>query len=249
MNLLKHPTRPLTKKQVDPSALLGFFVPSYSGKHVAIVDLDQEARDYLTLGAYRDINPRFFADATFCSQFVNELHKSRGIDASLGGYLEDRAFLWQGTYLAGGDRALHLGVDFNVPAGSKVATPFDGVVILIDNDTPDRFGWGPRIFLECHEAESSKETVRYVYIFAHLAGIQVTEGTRTTAGQIIAAVGAPPDNGDWFPHLHVQKVRGEVFDRYRASDLMALDGYGLRSEVHELEREFPNPVSRLVEQS
>jgi murein DD-endopeptidase MepM/ murein hydrolase activator NlpD len=246
MSLLKRPTPKFTDQRIEPAALLGSFIPSHRNSRVGFLDLDQEARDCLDLAAYRNVDPRSFADANFCARFIDELHKRRNIDASLGGYLEDRAFLWQGTYLGGTDRALHLGIDFNVAEGSGVATPFDGVVILIDDDTPDRFGWGPRVFLECYETEMPKGPVRYVYIFAHLADILVTAGSETTAGQIIAAVGAPPNNGGWFPHLHLQKVRGETFDRYRASDLMELDGYGLRSEVHELERDFPNPLSRLL---
>jgi murein DD-endopeptidase MepM/ murein hydrolase activator NlpD len=223
--------------------LLGSFIPAYRDKKVAVLDLDQEARDCMSLAEYHGAHPTSFSDAEFCSKFVEDLHQRRGIDASFGGYLEDRSFLWQGTYLKGSERALHLGIDFNVPAGNEVATPFGGRVVRIDDDSPERHGWGPRIFLECAESGPMKDPVRYVYIFAHLTDIKVSEGDNVDQNQVLARIGAPPRNGDWFPHLHLQKVRGDVFERYRTSDLWKLDGYGLRSEVEALEVEFPNPLS------
>jgi murein DD-endopeptidase MepM/ murein hydrolase activator NlpD len=195
------------------------------------------------------VDPRSLSAAEYCSRFVEEVHQKHGLDASFGGYLEDRAFLWQGTYLGGTERALHLGIDFNVPAGCAVATPFDGTVVAIDDDTPERFGWGPRVFIERYERGETGERERYVYIFAHLAEVQVIPGDHLKAGHRIAKIGAPPNNGNWYPHLHLQKVQGAVFDRYRSTDIWKLDGYGVRSEVDVLEREFPEPLSMFVDSS
>ena len=231
---------------MPPAQLLALFVPEYATKRVCILDLDQEARNAMNSAAYKTVDPRMFSDAGFCSKFVEELHSRHGFDASFGGYLEDRGFLWQGTYLGGTDRSLHLGVDFNVPAGSSVVTPFEGVVVLSDDDSPERCGWGPRLFIERYELDDSGVSVRFVYIFAHLASIEVQEGDRVRTGARIASIGAPPNNGNWYPHLHVQKVRGSLFDHFRATDLRKLDGYGLKSEVETLIIDFPDPLSVLV---
>ena len=34
----------------------------------------------------------------------------------------------------------------------------------------------------------------------------MTEGTAVEAGEGIARVGAPPENGNWAPHLHFQPI-------------------------------------------
>ena len=47
-------------------------------------------------------------------------------------------------------------------------------------------------------------------LFGHL-GMEVLEslhiGQAVSAGQPIATIGAPPQNGDWPPHLHFQLIR------------------------------------------
>lgn len=231
--------------QGSASELLGLLIPSFADKRVAILDLDHEARAWVTRPNSSITDPKAFADASVCAQFVNELHALLGIDASLGGYLEDREFLWQGTYLGGTDRTLHLGVDLNVPAGTPVVTPFDGKVIRCDNDSPERFGWGPRVFIERTEPAREGSSERWVYIFAHLADIRVSEGDIVNSGDEIAVVGAPPTNGNWHPHLHLQKARGSVFDQFLSQGIWTLDGYGPRSKRDSLANDFPDPFSFL----
>ncbi len=243
MTIYKRPHPQPYHGRKKPVEILSAFIPEYSNKRVGILDLDQEARDIYGLETNQGMDPRSLADAELCSRFVDEVHARCGLDASFGGYLEDRAFLWQGTYLGGTERALHLGIDFNVPAGCAVVVPFDGAVVLVDDDTPERFGWGPRVFVERYEQEQGGDKTRFVYIFAHLAAIEVAPGGHIKAGQQIASIGAPPNNGNWYPHLHLQKVHGSVFDRYRSTDIWKLDGYGVRSEADVLVQEFPDPLS------
>jgi len=243
MTIPKRPNPQLYHGWKKPAEILAAFIPEYSNKRVGILDLDQEARDIYGLETSQSMDPRSLADAKLCSQFVEEVHTRHGLDASFGGYLEDRGFLWQGTYLGGTNRALHLGIDFNVCAGCTVVAPFDGVVSVVDDDTPEPFGWGPRVFVERYEQESNGEKMRFVYIFAHLEAIKVVPGECIKAGQRIGSIGTPPNNGNWYPHLHLQKVQGSVFDRHLSSDIWKLDGYGDRSEADILEQEFPYPLS------
>lgn len=232
----------------NPAAkLLGLFIPSFAEKRVAVLNLDVEARAFC--GASPSTDPRSFADAKTCSEFVDKLHARLDIDASFGGYMEDRSFLWQGTYLGGSGHALHLGIDYNVPAGSPVAVPFSGEVLLCDDDTPEPWGWGQRVFIETTETIEFERPTRYVYAFAHLADIRVRRGQTIQAGTQIAVVGEPSANGGWFPHLHVQKIRGEVFDHYCQVGLESLDGYGSTQSHEQNLRDFPDPFSFLLDKN
>jgi murein DD-endopeptidase MepM/ murein hydrolase activator NlpD len=225
-----------------PVAILAAFLPEYREQSVAYIDLDQEARRAFSANEEPHTGPSRLAEATECNDFVQTLHAQHGVNASFGGYLEDRAFLWHGTYLGGSEKTLHLGVDFNVPSGSVVSTPFAGRVIRVDNDHPEPWGWGPRVFLEI----TSQEASTTVLIFAHLAQVSLHFGDNLSAGARIGTVGAPPRNGDWFPHLHVQQVRREVFDAYLHTDIWQLDGYGDRSAVARLRHDFPDPLVTLL---
>lgn len=221
-----------------PNAIIAAFLPEYREQSVAYVDLDQEARRVFSAHEEPHTNPSRLAEATECDHFVQMLHSQRGVSASFGGYLEDRAFLWQGTYLGGSEKTLHLGIDFNVPSGSLVTTPLAGRVIRVDNDHPERWGWGPRVFFEIE----TQEAQRPVLLFAHLAEVSVQFGDNLSIGTRIGVVGAPPENGDWFPHLHVQQVRRDVYDTYLQTDVWQLDGYGARNAVDQLRRDFPDPI-------
>ena len=225
-----------------PNAIVAAFLPEYREQAVTYIDLDQEARCAFSATKEPFTDPSRLAEATECDHLVQMLHARHGVSASFGGYLEDRAFLWQGTYLGGDKKTLHLGVDFNVPSGAIVTTPFAGQVIRVDNDHPERWGWGPRVFVEI----TSHTAPKAVFIFAHLAQPSVHVGDNLPAGATIGVVGAPPDNGDWFPHLHVQQVRREVFDAYLHTDIWKLDGYGDRGAIEQLRLDFPDPILTLL---
>jgi hypothetical protein len=58
----------------------------------------------------------------------------------------------------------------------------------------------------------------------------VRTGTRVRVGQLLGNVGNPSNNGNWFPHLHAQVVRGSF---------ATVDGYGEFSVRNQ--RKFPDP--------
>lgn len=224
-----------------PAKLLSAFLPEYREARATYVNLDREARDRIT-----NADATQLSEASYCATFVNELHERLSVDASFGGYLEDRAFLWQGTYLGGSAKTIHLGVDFNVPSGAVVTTPFSGTVIRIDNDHPERWGWGPRVCIESSPTASNALETRSIFIFAHLAEVSARVGDTLECGAEIGIVGEPPFNGDWFPHLHVQQARGDLFDAYLKNDIWSLDGYGDRDRLATLSRDFPDPIDSLA---
>jgi murein DD-endopeptidase MepM/ murein hydrolase activator NlpD len=230
------------ERLASPEESLGAFLPEFRGHSVAYLNLNEEACGVFSTGETPLTTPSRLADAMVCDTFVQALHAKYGVSASFGGYLEDRAILWQGTYLGGSEKTLHLGVDLNAPSGSVVSTPIAGRVVRHDNDHPERWGWGPRIFLEINPQDAPPS----VLIFAHLGEVSAKVGDNLTAGATIGVVGAPPHNGNWFPHLHVQNVRREVFDAYLHTDIWTLDGYGERGAVEQLRHDFPDPILTLL---
>jgi 4-aminobutyrate aminotransferase-like enzyme/Ser/Thr protein kinase RdoA (MazF antagonist) len=132
-----------------------------------------------------------------------------GAAVGIGRYDEARAIYRTGAFAAGGaaaagPRTVHLGLDLSVPPGSPVRAPLEGTVRLVaENDAPKDYG--PLVILR-HETPAGEE---FFTLYGHLdsdsvAGLE--PGRTLRAGQAFAAVGAPPRNGDWWPHVHVQII-------------------------------------------
>jgi len=216
--------------------------PDLAGTTAAKVSLEAEqarfARRHPELFADPAVNP--LLDPQICQRMVAECHRARGVDWSYGGYFEDRRRLWRGSYLAVRGGFLHLGVDFNVPQGTWVATVEEALVTLVDEDADLDGGWGPRVFLKPLTARR----LRIVQVFAHLQGVRVEAGERLAAGTVFAEVGGPPRNGNWHPHLHVQAIREPCFQAILLERFDELDGYGHQDERAALRQTFPNPLPR-----
>ncbi len=150
--------------------------------------------------------------------------------------MEDRNVLWNGSYLDLTQSYLHLGVDFNVPSGTEIALNTPATVLRIDDDYPDQHGWGTRIFVQENNSTA-------ITLFAHLdQKLAVRVGEKIPTGGVLATVGLPPYNGNWFPHLHVQRIEVNHFKQLLRSDLRDLDGYGKKADLEQLKHLFPNPL-------
>lgn len=181
-----------------------------------------------------EINP--LLDPVVCEELIQRIHQERGLDFSYGGWLEDRRALWRGSYLDAQKLFIHLGVDFNVPAGTRVAADTDAEVIRIDSDVPEEGGWGTRIILKPVQGSE-------VLIYAHLdPNVACSVGDYLKIGDVFANVGRAPQNGGWFPHLHVQCVDAGHFEKLLIQDLKDLDGYGNENNLFQLSRNFRDPL-------
>jgi murein DD-endopeptidase MepM/ murein hydrolase activator NlpD len=175
-------------------------------------------------------------DPIVCNQMVEELHEELGLSYSFGGWLEDRSALWRGSYLDQKEAYLHLGVDFNVPAGTMVAAEQEAEVLRIDCDVPEEGGWGTRVILKPKEGTE-------VLLYAHLdADVSCHVGDRLKVGDEFAKVGTAPFNGGWFSHLHVQCVDETFFQESLKNNLKDLDGYGSINDLPKVSRLFKDPL-------
>ena len=148
-------------------------------------------------------------DTPRLSETIERAMKETGAVVGVGRYDEARAIYTTGAFARGGSptaerRTVHLGVDLSVPPGSPVRAPLDGTVNTVaDNAAPKDYG--PLVILR-HTIPSGEE---FFTLYGHLDRASLTglaPGQAVRAGQAFAAVGAPPENGDWWPHVHVQIV-------------------------------------------
>jgi murein DD-endopeptidase MepM/ murein hydrolase activator NlpD len=170
-----------------------------------------------------------------CQEMLDYYYTLHGFDYSYGGYLEDRSTLWRDSYLARRKTFLHLGVDFNAPAGTPVAVDRHCQVVLLDDDIPEVGGWGTRVMFNVSHTDA-------VLIYAHLAkDVSCKVGDTLKPGDVFARIGTPNCNGYWYPHVHVQVMTMERYREFK-KDPQGLDGYGRVEDVQKLKKEFPNPM-------
>ncbi|MDX1578938.1 MAG: aminotransferase class III-fold pyridoxal phosphate-dependent enzyme, partial [Gemmatimonadota bacterium] len=104
-------------------------------------------------------------------------------------------------------RTVHLGLDLFAEPGTTVLAPLAGRIASI-RDNADRLDYGPTLIIE-HEVEDEHGTLRFWTLYGHLDPevLKTAEAGRTVAsGEAIGAIGRPPRNGDWAPHLHIQVI-------------------------------------------
>src|SRR5262249_39103365 len=132
-----------------------------------------------------------------------------GASAAIGRYDEAR-LVYQSEAFRGPQgehpewRTVHLAVDVFLPAGSPVLSPLDGRVHSL-RDNAERLDYGPTVILE----HSPAGCPTFYTLYGHLTGDSLeglAAGDRVARGRRLGAIGAPPGNGDWPPHLHFQVV-------------------------------------------
>lgn len=214
--------------------------PELRHKKFGYVNLNTEAKRWLEEAKITIDQPNPLLDPDICYQMVHDLHKTEGLHFSYGGWLEDRRDLWRGSYLDHTGGYLHLGIDFNVPVGTGIAVDYEAEVLYVDNDFPAEGGWGNRVIMKYGHKP-------HIVIYAHLDDeIVCKEGDILSPGDLFARVGASPQNGGWFPHLHVQCVEQSYFDRVVRNDLALLDGYGHMNDLNLLKQQFKDPFTMVT---
>jgi hypothetical protein len=137
---------------------------------------------------------------------IDDAMRAAGTGFAFGRYGEDRE-LYNNEHFASADsaesRTVHMGIDLFCAAGTVVHAPLDGEIVVVANNTTE-LDYGPMLVLK-HRAG-----LRYFHsLFGHLNLESISgwrDGQKISAGDAIAALGAPPENGNWRPHLHFQLI-------------------------------------------
>ncbi len=158
------------------------------------------------------------ADSTAFDRFLFDRLRDAGAAVGIGRWDEIRWWYTGDAFRASGPareewRTVHLGLDLFAPAGTPVSAPIEGRVVSV-KDNAERLDYGPTVILE-HRAEGAgeppgaHEPLRFYTLYGHLSPetLEALEpGMELAAGDPIGRIGAPPRNGGWAPHLHVQIV-------------------------------------------
>lgn len=152
------------------------------------------------------LNGRDTDDTTDFTRRVFRHMEDRGATIGIGRYLEPRAFYLTEIFAGRrGDprerRTIHTGIDIFDRAGAEVRAPLAGRVFSIA-DHGQGLDYGPTIILE-HDGPGGP----FWTLYGHLEAASVADlapGAEVAAGDLIARIGAYPENGDWPPHLHFQ---------------------------------------------
>ncbi|WP_119301315.1 aminotransferase class III-fold pyridoxal phosphate-dependent enzyme [Dongia deserti] len=166
-----------------------------------------------------------------------EIAEKDGIELGIGPWCEERPVYssdsFRSVFAPDQRRSLHLGLDLFAPAGSNVRTPLDGTVVdLFETDLP--LDYGHAVLLR-HDADG----LIFHSLWGHLSAQTVHDrqlGERLKAGDVIGQLGAPRENGNWQPHVHIQLI---TYEPARAADIIGAGEGGYRAVWEEL---FPDPV-------
>jgi 4-aminobutyrate aminotransferase-like enzyme/Ser/Thr protein kinase RdoA (MazF antagonist) len=135
--------------------------------------------------------------------------KVAGVGVGVGRYDEARPIYTTDAFASGErptdeHRTVHLGIDLFVPPGSAVHAPLAGTVHCLANNAAAK-DYGPLVILQ----HATGDGTPFFTLYGHLGPScleRLRVGQQVARGERIAEVGAPPGNGDWAPHLHLQLI-------------------------------------------
>jgi len=139
-------------------------------------------------------------------RLIDETMGASGTGFAFGRYAEPRDLYNNEDFVEGDSehRTVHMGIDLFCAGGTPVSAPLVGEVELLANNARE-LDYGPMVVLR-HENGTGDD---FFTLYGHLgpAVLDTLEtGQRVMAGQQIATVGSPPQNGNWPPHLHFQLI-------------------------------------------
>lgn len=148
-----------------------------------------------------------FSDYDLLSFKLKRLQQKQANSVIAGGYLEARPIYSTNAFKQEGNngpeyRTVHLGVDFWVPAQTEIHALFEGTVFSIFDNANDK-DYGPTLILE-HQTDNG---LTFFSLYGHMSRSSLAllnTGDFIQKSQLIGYIGAPPENGNWAPHLHFQ---------------------------------------------
>jgi murein DD-endopeptidase MepM/ murein hydrolase activator NlpD len=179
---------------------------------VAIVETDGRS---IVLDLGRGSNalgePLVNIDVERFGRLVNQAMADADTEFAFGRYGEDRELYSNENFDRKGgseSRSIHMGIDLFCAAGTRVRAPLHGTVEVVANNTGE-LDYGPMLVIRHAAGEHDFLTLYGHLNLSSISHLQVGQGVR--AGDNIAAIGRPPENGNWPPHLHFQLIL-DLFD-------------------------------------
>jgi len=147
-------------------------------------------------------DPKSYESAPLTELLFRKMREA-GATIGIGRYDEARPIYNAPAFASGPretdeHRTIHLGLDLFAQPGTPVSAPLAGTVHAFANNA-QRLDYGPVIVL--------RHDPGFFTLYGHLTldSLENLEiGQRMEAGDAFAKIGAPPENGDWPPHLHFQ---------------------------------------------
>lgn len=159
----------------------------------------------LSIGASLYGLPVAGLDVVSLDELIRRRMAEAGTAFAYGRWAEPRELYQSELFEDGGEaRTIHMGIDLFCAAGTPVHAALDGTVEFVANNARE-LDYGPLVILR-HRKVSGED---FFTLYGHLSldTLQrVARGQEVRAGNVIAAVGEPPDNGNWPPHLHFQLI-------------------------------------------
>lgn len=154
--------------------------------------------------------------------FSAVLHDLGQDEILYGGFLEDRRWMHKGYYMDP-DNHCHWGIDFWVPEYTPVTVPAQCEVIHTDFSNDGQGDWGGVVYFALSRND--------FFMYGHMQPESLpSRGSIVHPGQIAGLVGPRTVNGNWTPHLHVQRFTNERYQLHK-HDLIKMDGYGPLGEA------------------
>jgi len=141
------------------------------------------------------------------SEYINQYLRTHKAQVAIGGYNEHRNIYQRSTVFKNNEteeRFIHLGVDLWTKAYTPIHAPLKGKVHSFKNNA-GLGNYGPTIILE-HQIK--RQT--FYTLYGHLTKDSIENvviGEKIDKGEMFAAIGNYPTNGDYPPHLHFQIIK------------------------------------------
>lgn len=172
--------------------------------------------DY-SLPDFLSVNPRNMNNMiAYNKHILSNASASWGI----GGYLEDRSHILTGTHIRAEWRIYHLGIDILFPADTKLYNPLDGEVYEKWYEPGDGNYWGYIII------KYSLLSGFFYALYWHLSEPSITSKTHIRKWETFAQLWKPHENGNWFPHLHLQAFTGKDIEVWKDKWYCKLEDIG-----------------------
>lgn len=178
-------------------------------KDVKVIDYSIDYSDYVAVdlsASNVELSKLNITDALAFENYIEEYLTKNNAKVAFGGYQEIRNLYKRSTVFNAensDERNIHIGLDLWIKAGTSVLAALDGTIHSFQNNTA-LGDYGPTIILE-HQLDE----IKFYTLYGHLSLNSLNDkqiGSKIKKGEVIAALGSPPINGDYAPHLHFQII-------------------------------------------